>query len=373
MKYVENWETIKDRYMQYWNRENHDRPLLWVTAPKNSADKENIIPYQSTETPLNWSLSHYVFPSQVERQPQQLETRWLNAQNKIKFARNAFERTAFYGEAYPLLFPDLGAEIFAAILGCPMELTATGTWCEHPFASLEADCIKMAEDEKWWKVVYDMTRAYVDDGNGDYLVGMVAIHPGLDTLGALVGPEELCMEFYDSPDMVKRALDAQWEIFKGLYEKLYAMTQQHQCGTSNWMGAWYPGKWHTISCDVMTMISRDMFRDIALPMIRKEAAYFDKSIFHLDGREALRHLDDLLDTDEISGIQWQFGAGNPTASHWIDLLSEIQKAGKVVQVVLQPDELDIMLDKLDPEGMLYVIACESDAQARDLMGRFGGR
>ena len=28
MKYVENWETIKDRYMQYWNRENHDRPLL---------------------------------------------------------------------------------------------------------------------------------------------------------------------------------------------------------------------------------------------------------------------------------------------------------------------------------------------------------
>lgn len=116
MKYVENWETIKDRYMQYWNRENHDRPLLWVTAPKNSADKENIIPYQSTETPLNWSLSHYVFPSQVERQPQQLETRWLNAQNKIKFARNAFERTAFYGEAYPLLFPDLGAEIFAAIL-----------------------------------------------------------------------------------------------------------------------------------------------------------------------------------------------------------------------------------------------------------------
>ena len=32
-----------------------------------------------------------------------------------------------------------------------------------------------------------------------------------------------------------------------------------------------------------------------------------------------------------------------------------------------------MLDKLDPEGMLYVIACESDAQARDLMGRFGGR
>ena len=50
----------------------------------------------------------------------------------------------------------------------------------------------------------------------------------------------------------------------------------------------------------------------------------------------------------------------------------IQKAGKVVQVVLQPDELDIMLDKLDPEGMLYVIACESDAEARALMGRFGG-
>ena len=50
----------------------------------------------------------------------------------------------------------------------------------------------------------------------------------------------------------------------------------------------------------------------------------------------------------------------------------IQKAGKVVQVVLQPDELDIMLDKLDPEGMLYVIAGESDAEARALMGRFGG-
>ena len=99
----------------------------------------------------------------------------------------------------------------------------------------------------------------------------------------------------------------------------------------------------------------------------EELDFLDASIYHLDGPDALKHLDRLLAIDKLKGIQWVYGAGQPTASHWIPVLKKIQDAGKMIQIDVVPEELDIMLENLKPEGVMYTINARTEEEGRALM------
>ena len=92
-------------------------------------------------------------------------------------------------------------------------------------------------------------------------------------------------------------------------------------------------RWYTISCDFICMISDSMFRRVILPSLEREIAHMRHSLFHLDGPGALRHLDALLELDNLTGIQWVYGSGAGPAGRWIDVYRRIQDAGKCLQVV----------------------------------------
>lgn len=91
------------------------------------------------------------------------------------------------------------------------------------------------------------------------------------------------------------------------------------------------------------------------------------AIGNLDGPDALKHLDRILQIPGLSGVQWVYGAGNPTASHWIPEIKKIQAAGKCVHIEVEPKELEIMLRELSPEGLMYHIVAGSEQEARDLL------
>jgi hypothetical protein len=72
----------------------------------------------------------------------------------------------------------------------------------------------------------------------------------------------------------------------------------------------------------------------------------------------------------LGGIQWIPGAGGRPGAPWIPLLRKIQKAGKVIQHYIPASELDVHLEHLEPEGIIYYITdCRSEQDARDLMRR----
>ena len=107
------------------------------------------------------------------------------------------------------------------------------------------------------------------------------------------------------------------------------------------MGLWHPEKWYVTSCDFICMISQEMFARYILPELREEIDYLQgKTIFHLDGPGALKHLDALLEIENLAGIQWVYGAGQPSARHWLPVLQKIQKAGKRINIGLHPEDTD---------------------------------
>lgn len=58
MQYCENWKKIEKKYLEFWARENHDRPLLYITAPKGDRTKAPVSAHATDRE--RWMDTEYV-------------------------------------------------------------------------------------------------------------------------------------------------------------------------------------------------------------------------------------------------------------------------------------------------------------------------
>lgn len=347
MLYCEDWDKKKQKFLEYWARENHDRPLLHITAPKDHTESYPVSNHTS------------------------YEELWMDTEFKLKMINATIKNTAYLGEAYPSYNPNLGPDLIGACYGTEINFGERTSWAVHWMSDQdveEYEGLSFDRNNKYYKKIIEMTKAAVEDGKDKYLVGITDLHPGADGLVSLRGPQELCYDTLDNPDFIRKGVMDILQDFKMVYQELYGLTTKYQEGSSCWMGIWHPKRWYPISCDFSCMISTDMYEDLFAEELEKEIDFLDASIYHLDGPKAIKHLDRILQMPGLNGVQWVYGAGQPTAVHWIPLLKKIQEAGKCVQVVVEKNELETMLKELGPEGMMYVIPdVGSEEEGRDLI------
>lgn len=346
MLYCNNWDKIKERYQEYWALENHDRPILSIRAPKN---------YEEMRAAGNHST---------------LKERWMDTEYMIKSNNWEMQNTYYGGEAFPALNPNLGPDYFAACYGTELAFGEDTSW-SIPFLSdedvEEYHGFLLQNQNEYYRKMVEMTKAAVEDGKDKYLVGITDIHPGLDGLVSMRGPQELCIDTLDNPDFIKKGVMDLLDGFKQVYEELYDLTTTYQKGCTNWMGIWHEKRWYPTCCDFSCMISEKMYEELVVEELEEELNFLDASIYHLDGPDALKHLDRLLKIDQLKGIQWVYGAGQPGASHWMDVLHKIQDAGKMIQIEVRPGELKVLLENLRPEGVMYTINANSQEEAENLL------
>ena len=164
MLYKEDWDRAQQKFLEYWNKENHERPLIKITAKK---DGYTLKPVTA---------------------PENLADRWLDTEYVIKSSREKFASIFFGGEAYPDLWPNLGPDIFGAILGDEIEFGENTSWSKHTLADWsKVEKFSFNPENKWWKKIKTMTETIVKDANGDYLVGITDLHAGLDGPASLRG------------------------------------------------------------------------------------------------------------------------------------------------------------------------------------------
>ena len=324
-----DFARLERRYGEYWNRENHDTPLLsvYVSAPLAEPD--------------------------MPKTPENIRERWLDVEAAVARARRHAENTYFGGDAYPMYNPNLGPDILGAICGCGIEFGEDTSWavnCVEDWAAHPP--IAFDENNFWFKKILEMTEAACAGSRGDYLVGVTDLHSGMDGLVSLRGPENLCLDIKDSPELVPPRLAEMHAVYMEVYSRLEAAILKAQRGTSCWMGVWHPSKrWYVTSDDFAALISHEDFERFVVPHVEAELDYLDASIFHLDGPDALRHLDRLLAMPKLCGIQWVYGAGQPTARHWPEVLKKIQAAGKLIVIPVAPEDVAPLCELLEPEGV----------------------
>jgi hypothetical protein len=146
-------------------------------------------------------------------------------------------------------------------------------------------------------------------------------------------------------------------------------------GTTNWTAGWSRERFLCIGQNDFTcMISPELFDRFCFHDTLETTNYVDRSIYHLDGPDAIRHVPRLLEIEKLDCIQWIHGAGQPSAIHWLDLLRQIQRGGKSVQVLYAPDHgeeedtvecLRILRRELDPNRLFFwaIVSSVEEAEA----------
>lgn len=287
--------------------------------------------------------------------------RWLDA-------------TLFLADTVPYFEPGLGPDQYAAFFGSMLHTSDDSpqtSWIE-PFVNQtwnEVLPLRINEQNPVWQGLLEFNRRLAAHARGRYLVGVADLHSNMDALAAMRGPERLCVDLYDCPDDVERALADVRATYPHVYDALYtAGGMSAATGTIGWIPFWCDGRSATIQCDFLCMISPEFSRRFVLPALEEEAAFLDHCVLHFDGPGALPHLDDVLAIKDIDAIQWVPGAGQPPMHTWTDVLLRCQRAGKAVQIYgVTPDEVKQLHRILVPNKTAYCVDCHTAQECEELL------
>jgi len=245
----------------------------------------------------------------------------------------------------------------SAVRLCELEVGETTSWSK-PVAGSCREILELQADldNTYWRTIRQMTDLSLERGGGRWLTGITDLHTGADLVAALRDPQELCFDIADDVDSVRAACEHVTRYYPTVYEDLYGRLAAAGQPAVTWLPCLHSGRAYVTSCDFICMISPEMFERAILPSIVEEMRYLDRNIFHLDGPDALRHLDTLLSLGELDGLQWVFGAGNEPSSKWIDVYRKAQAAGKCLQILADSiAEAKAIAEQIRPEGAWFSI------------------
>ncbi|MBI2940158.1 MAG: hypothetical protein HYY04_06925 [Chloroflexi bacterium] len=346
LEFKEDWPEARERLEAWWSREVLDRAVIAVTARRDGYE--------------NWE----------PRKPDPVMLRWTDVEWVLESAQQQMRATYYGGEAFPFFFPNVGPDVFAAYLGCPLEFAETTSW-SLPIVEDWNDVGRFRFDpnNRWWKLTLELIEAALEVSPGRFLVGLTDIHGGMDAISALRGPQRLCVDLLENPKPVLRAMYELIPIWHEVFDRQCDLIRRRdpENGCTTWIRTWSRGTSYPVSCDFMCMVSRELMRQFVLPDLVSEVNWLDHSVYHLDGPGAVHNLDILLEMGRLDAIQWVPGAGNTGAERWLPLLKRIQAAGRAIQYHVQPDEVELVLRELSPRGLMLVTTCATEAEARNLV------
>jgi hypothetical protein len=336
------------RMAAWWEGAILDRATIHLTAPK----------------PTPQPLPTQAYPSE--------EARWLDVEGVVARADRQAANTYWAGDALPMFWPNLGPEILTGCMGAPLTFGATTSW-STPILYDWADIptLQIQPDNLYLQTLLAMIRLGLEVGKGKFVVGLTDIHPGADLAASFRDPQQLCVDILDAPEQV-HALNVQlFPTYFDFYEMQRALLlAAGQTYTSSWLPLFAEdGRYYIPSCDFSIMISTAMFEEFFLPELLAEIDWLDRSIYHLDGPGALRHLDTLLAIEKLDAIQFVYGDGSGPATRWLPVYRRIQDAGKRIHVSLTPGEIDAFMDALRPEGVMLSTTAGSVEEADAILAK----
>ena len=276
--------------------------------------------------------------------------------------RNAVGHGYYGGDLIPFSYCDWGTVTLAPMLGAEQHFSKDTVWYthkEHPISPENDRSLVLRDDDPWFTMLRQLVRTGSEWAKNRYLCGAPAVCGGLDVLAELRGASELCMDLVLEPEWVKEKLQEIDTVSRQAFHALYDIVKDDEGAMFHaFFMVWGRGKTSLIQCDFATLISEDMYREFMIPSILDAVSYLDYSLYHVDGPEALRTVDALLEIDGLDCIEFTPGPQVPQGGdpRWYPLYKKIKDAGKCVQAVeMQAEEVIPLLDAVGPEGMYLMV------------------
>jgi len=354
MKWKPDWPMAKENLIKWWRGQGL---ALCLMSPRDE-------PIEAIPEPA---------------EPADMLKRWTDPEYRCSRAEYVMANTCFFAEAFPYFDTYLGPGSLGTLIGAEPVFTEATAWYEpciddpDAYGPIRFD----AKNNKWW----DVHIALIDEGlrrnDGRYPVGIPDMIENIDTLAELRGTEKLMFDLIEKPAWVQQKLAEINEAYFVTFDRMFQKVRDEDGGNAFCaFRIWGPGKTAKLQCDLSAMISTKMFDEFVVPHLTAQCEWLDYTMYHLDGEQALQHLDSLLAIEPLGAIEWTpVGASGQIAGmpsggspHWYELYRRIKAAGKAVQAIeVNVDEVVPLLDAVGPEGMFVMVSAPDQATGEKLL------
>ncbi len=293
-------------------------------------------------------------PDLPESRHATVRDRWMDIAFRIERAEARMAVTPYLAETFPNVGPNVGPDVCSTVFGCDL-VFEEGTTYSTPVVH---DCRAILDlrpdfDTPYWSAVRALADLSLERSRGRWWTALPDLHTGSDLVAALRDPQGMALDMALDLDGVRAACDhVQATSYERFVEDIHGrLRAAGQPVTFSWIPFPHAGLGCVVQADVICLVSPAMFREALLPSIAFEVDRLDRSIFHLDGPGALRHLDALMELDGLDAVQWVCGAGGGDADDWTDVYRRIQAGGKGIDLAGTPRAVQAVCEHLRPEGV----------------------
>ena len=343
----DDWEQARENLTAWWE---HRGLALCARAPKEK-------PWEDIAEPAR---------------PSNLRQSWLDPDYRVSLSEYQLSRIFFGGESFPHLNTLIGPGSLGTFLGSEPGFAPDTVWY-HPCIT-DPDlhpAFRFCPQDYWFRRHMDIIEEGLRRSRGRYLVGLPDLIENIDILAQMRDPQVLMVDLIERPRWVKQKVSQINQVFFSAFDAMYDTAHTPWGGNVFCaFGLWGPGKTAKLQCDASAMFSCEMFREFVMPALTEQCRWLDYSMYHLDGTQAMHHLDALLEIDALSAIQWtpQAGVESGGSPRWYDLYRRILAAGKSVQAGgVAECEVIPLLDAVGSKGMFINTWCQSEESARNLV------
>ncbi len=311
----ENWQQTLQNFEAWWNCESIGRPLLRIVAKR----EQPLGKLQEIAPPADAKALH------------------LDVERKITEMENRLLTNEYLAEAYPSLDLDIGPGSIAVYNGSEPVFREDTVWFRECVEDIADFKVAFDENSYWYRRHFEMLRRAKEASRGRYFVNMPDLIENIDIVAAMRGPQNTCYDLIDEPELAKAAIDQVDRAYFEYYDRMAELLYHDTDGLSSYTCFDIIGKGRIakVQCDFSALMSPDQYREFVIPSLRKQIARLDHSVYHLDGADAIRHVDALLELERLQAVQWTAGAGKADVTDpvWYPVYDKIQKAGKSLHLM----------------------------------------
>ncbi|GHU64933.1 hypothetical protein FACS189447_02920 [Spirochaetia bacterium] len=340
--YISDWNRIYDRFEAWWSRANDKTPLMRITAKGKNG---KIVPLEKPDDPSVIYLDPYYILTQH---------------------RNYFETHYLLGDSFPGADLNLGPGSMALYLGGEPGFAYDTLWYKE-FIDDPGDFEKLHfnPENKWLKKHLELYKNAIELAGEEFYLNIPDIIENVDILSALRGPQNLCYDAADNIEAVEKGIKKVDSLYFTYYDLFYNLVKSSDDVVSytafNILGK---GKTAKVQCDFCAMISPEMFRNYVQPSLRQQCQKLNHSLYHLDGPDAIKHVDALMEIKELDALQWTCGAGKPDGANekWYSIYDKVRDAGKGLWISIHdggPEEwadgMNRLIKRYGVKGMYFLL------------------
>ena len=348
--YKLNWEETKEKFRNYWAHKNTGRPLMCVIARRPEIEQ------YSDGTPVDGGYLGQICQGKYYNMPDELmwkdmEDKYQDPQRIVDRYRFFCDTHAFLGESFPNLNVDFGPGSLAAYLGSEIGFKEDTVWFNKCLDGWDG-VPKLAFDpeNKWFKKHINLVKSCRQLAGNDFYVDMPDLMENIDVLASLRGAQETLFDLLDEPEKIGERIQEVTDVYYQYYDRFYDAIKDDEGGNAYTVfQIWGPGRTVKLQCDFSAMMSPDDFRTYIQPSLKTQSENVDHVLYHLDGPQAIKHMDALMEIDGIDALQWTSGDAGPdgTLPDWDVIYDKAIAAGKSIWVKVYSGEFEDWIRNVD--------------------------